>query len=65
MLEPGKSVEREIAGGETHSYPIMLDSGQYVSATIEQIGIDVSVKIIGPSHRRLLKVNDLETDWTC
>ena len=58
VLEPGKSIEREIAGGETHSYPIMLDSGQYVSATIDQIGIDVSVKIIGPGHQQLAEVDD-------
>src|SRR5688572_17103071 len=40
-LELGKPVERELSGGQEHSYRIALTDGQYVSLVIEQRGIDV------------------------
>src|SRR5262245_37576641 len=40
-LELGKSIERELAGGQTHSYLIALAAGQYLHVVVEQRGIDV------------------------
>src|SRR5688500_12221421 len=42
-LQKGKPVERELKGGETHSYRVALAAGQYVHAVVEQKGIDVVV----------------------
>jgi len=42
-LEPGKTIERQLAGGESHFYQIHLDTGQFLHADVEQKGIDVVV----------------------
>src|SRR5688572_26740862 len=44
-LELGKPVERELSGGQEHSYQLALTDGQYASVVIEQRGIDVSVQL--------------------
>ena len=48
LLEAGKPVEREMSGGQTHSYRISLDQGQYVRVAVEQRGVDVVVSIFAP-----------------
>ncbi len=44
-LESGKPLEREIAGGQKHSYQIDLSVGQYFMATVEQRGVDVLARL--------------------
>src|SRR5262249_29229078 len=44
-LEPGKPIERELAGGQTHSYQFTLASGQYIHLIVDQRGIDVLVTV--------------------
>jgi CHAT domain-containing protein/tetratricopeptide (TPR) repeat protein len=56
-LEPGKSVERELAGGKAHSYQLILASGQYIHLVVDQQGIDVAVTVFGPDGKRLNEVN--------
>jgi len=46
-LEPGKSIQRELKGGHSHSYQITCASGQYAQTVVEQKGIDVVVKLFG------------------
>jgi CHAT domain-containing protein/Tfp pilus assembly protein PilF len=48
LLEQGIPIERELVGGQSHSYQITLTEGQYVDLGIEQRGIDVTVKLFGP-----------------
>ena len=45
LLEQGKPIERELAGGQQHSYQIALAEGQYASVVVEQRGIDVAVEL--------------------
>jgi hypothetical protein len=40
-LEAGNSIERELAGGQKHSYRITLAGGQFAGIIIEHRGIDV------------------------
>src|SRR5688500_1146982 len=40
-LELGKPVERQLAGGEVHSYRIDLLPNQYAEVVVEQRGIDL------------------------
>ena len=47
------SVQRELKGGETHSYRISLNAGQYLYAVVEQQGIDVETAVFGPDGKQL------------
>ena len=57
-LEPGKSIERLLAGGETHSYRITLAAGQFSHAVVNQLGIDVVVAFYGLDGRKLVEIDD-------
>jgi CHAT domain-containing protein/Tfp pilus assembly protein PilF len=50
-LNPGIPIERELVGGQSHSYLVTLTEGQYVNLVIEQRGIDVTVKLFGPDGK--------------
>jgi CHAT domain-containing protein/tetratricopeptide (TPR) repeat protein len=56
-LEAGKAVEREIAGGETHSYQIKLTSRQFVHATLNQVGIDLKLSFAEPDGKQVVEVD--------
>ena len=56
QIEPGKTIERELAGGESHTYRITLEAGQFLHAEIEQRGIDVIVTLAGPGGEKLAVV---------
>jgi CHAT domain-containing protein/Flp pilus assembly protein TadD len=56
-LESGKTVEREIAVGESHTYQVKLTAGQFVRLTLQQKGIDVAVQLITPDSKTLVEVN--------
>jgi CHAT domain-containing protein len=57
QLEPGKPIERELAGGQSHSYQIALDAGQYIKLAIGQRGIDVAVQLLGPDGKQIARVD--------
>jgi len=44
-LEEGKPIERELSGGESHSYQLNVTTGQYARVVVEQKGIDVVVSV--------------------
>jgi CHAT domain-containing protein/tetratricopeptide (TPR) repeat protein len=52
-LEPGKPVERELSGGQSHSYQIMMISGQYLHVVVDQRGIDVVVVLFAPDGKKI------------
>jgi CHAT domain-containing protein/tetratricopeptide (TPR) repeat protein len=56
-LEPGKPVERELSGGQSHSYKITMLSGQYMRIVVEQRGIDVAVALFTPDGKKISEVN--------
>jgi CHAT domain-containing protein/Tfp pilus assembly protein PilF len=57
LLESGKPIERELAGGQSHSYQITLTEGQYLNVVVEQRGIDVVVTLRGPDSKKLIEVD--------
>ncbi len=61
-LDPGKPIERELAGGQSHSYKITLAAGQYLDAVVEQRGIDVVVTLFGPDGKQLIEVDSPNGD---
>jgi CHAT domain-containing protein/Flp pilus assembly protein TadD len=53
QLEPGRPIERELAGGQYHSYRMALIAGQYVKLVVDKRGIDVTVKLFGPDGKQI------------
>src|SRR5215468_3123388 len=56
-LEPGKPVERELSGGQSHSYKITMISGQYLQVVVDQRGIDVAVALFAPDGKKISEVD--------
>ncbi|MGH9971215.1 MAG: tetratricopeptide repeat protein [Pyrinomonadaceae bacterium] len=56
-LTAGRQFERELSGGETHSYKIEIKSGEFLHAVVDQRGIDVVVALIGPDGKKLVEVD--------
>jgi CHAT domain-containing protein/Flp pilus assembly protein TadD len=56
-LEPGKPIERELSGGQSHSYKITTVSGQYLHIVVEQRGIDVAVALLTPDGKKIVEVD--------
>jgi CHAT domain-containing protein/Tfp pilus assembly protein PilF len=54
-LEASRTVKRELAGGQQHTYQIKLSAGQFLKAVVEQEGIDLLVEVSGPDGNRLLE----------
>jgi len=52
-LEPGKPLERELHGGEKHTYEIHAEAGQFLHAEVEQLGIDVTLTLFAPDRKPL------------
>src|SRR5881392_677042 len=53
VLEPEKPVERELAGGQSHTYRITLTADQYLFVVDDQRGIDVVVTLFGPDGKKI------------
>ena len=56
-LKLGEPIERELKGGEGHSYRVMLTAGHYLKVVVEQKGIDVVVTLFGPNQNKLIEVD--------
>lgn len=56
-LELNRPVERELSGGQSHSYRLDLSAGQYLHVVVEQRGIDVAVTLFGPDGKQLAEVD--------
>ena len=57
QLEAAKPVEREIVGGERHSYRVMMETGQFLRLIVEQKGVDVTIALSKPSGEKIVDVN--------
>jgi hypothetical protein len=54
-LEPGKPHRRKLAGGQRHTYRIRLAADQFLKAVIEQDGIDVAARLLGPDGKQITR----------
>src|ERR1700740_1363745 len=50
-LVVGKSIERDLQGGQIHVYSVTMTAGQFLSVVVDQLGIDLLVKVYGPDGR--------------
>src|SRR5690349_17596065 len=55
--------ERELKGGETHSYRLALTSGQFLYALVEQKEIDVSVIVFAPDGQQIAEADSQNDRW--
>jgi CHAT domain-containing protein/Tfp pilus assembly protein PilF len=56
-LVPGKSIERELSGGQSHFYSVAVEANQYLHVIVDQRGIDVLVALAGPDGKEILAVD--------
>jgi len=56
-LEIGRPVERELKGGETHTYSVSLLAGQFLYVVADQNRCDVILTLVGPGGDKLVEVN--------
>jgi CHAT domain-containing protein/Tfp pilus assembly protein PilF len=56
-LESGKPIEREVAGGHSHTYKIQLTAGQFVRFRLEQRAIDAALTLSAPDGKPLVAMN--------
>lgn len=56
-LEAGNPIERELAGGEAHSYRVTLAAGQYLHVVVDQRGIDVVVALFSPDGEQVSEID--------
>jgi hypothetical protein len=59
QLEPGKPIQRELAGGQSHSYTVRLEAGQFLHVVVTQLGVDVMVRLFGPDGQKLAEVDSV------
>ncbi|MGH9752726.1 MAG: tetratricopeptide repeat protein, partial [Blastocatellia bacterium] len=56
-LSTGAPIERELPGGRTHTYRIVLSAGQFALVQVEQHNADVSLAANGPDGKEFASVN--------
>ena len=57
-LEQGKPIERELSGGESHSYQVNVAAGQYAYVIVDQEGIDVVASLFAPDGTLITAVDN-------
>ena len=57
-LQLGQPVERELKGGEIHSFRVTAQPGQFLHVVVEQRGIDVKLTLFSPDGQKLLEVDN-------
>lgn len=56
-LVPGKPIEREISGGESHTYPIKLSAGQMMRVVAVQKGINIVIALAEGNGKEIWEAN--------
>lgn len=61
-LRPGGAVEAELDRQETHVYRLPLEAGQFLRVRVEQVGVDVELRLRSPQGELLLAADRLIYD---
>ncbi|MFN0280180.1 MAG: CHAT domain-containing protein [Pyrinomonadaceae bacterium] len=56
-LALGQPIERELKGGEVHSYSLTMQAGQFLNVVVEQKGIDVAVILFDSNNKNLSEID--------
>ncbi len=62
-IEPGANIERELKGGEAHTFRSNLITGQFMHVVVNQKGIDVTVTLFGPDGKPMAYVDNPNGKW--
>jgi CHAT domain-containing protein/predicted negative regulator of RcsB-dependent stress response len=57
QLDPGKAIERQLAGGQSHEYQLSLQAGQYARVRADQITINLSIVCFGPDGKERFAID--------
>lgn len=57
-LSPGRPIERELKGSDRHSFPVDLQSAQFVRVVVSARGTDVVVTLSGPNGQKLTEATN-------
>ncbi len=53
VLQSGQTVERQLRDGETHSFQVRLQAGEFLRVSAMQIGIDLRLRLLDQSNQTL------------
>ncbi|HKI00948.1 MAG TPA: tetratricopeptide repeat protein, partial [Thermoanaerobaculia bacterium] len=56
-LAAGSHPAESLSPGSTRSYALSLQTGQYLQLVVEQLGVDVAVRLLDPAGHLLLRVD--------
>ncbi len=56
-LESRQTIESKLAGGESHTYQITLQTGQFLHVVVEQKALSVALVLAAPDSKQVLEVN--------
>lgn len=62
-IEPGREVEQAIEAGTTHRYAVDLEAGDLLEFVVEQLGVDLALRLSGPDGKTILEVDSPTDDW--
>lgn len=56
QLEPGTPIERKLAGGEIHSYQVILSAGEFLQVILEEEEIETEMMLFGPDSKQIIEI---------
>ncbi|MBL8191651.1 MAG: CHAT domain-containing protein [Acidobacteria bacterium] len=59
MLLPGQTIERQLRGGEVHSFQVRLQAGDFLRVSAMQMGIDIQLCLFDPANQKLSETDGL------
>ncbi len=59
-LLPGTTLEQNLTGAEAHTYTVTLDQDDFLHLVVEQQGVDVTLRLLGPDGSLSLEQNTLD-----
>lgn len=57
LLSANQTIERELAGGQSHTYRITLKSNEFLQIKAEQKGVDVVVRLFDSNQKQLAEMD--------
>lgn len=59
LPEDGQTLEQEIRSGETHTYRVALEAGQFLRVLVREDGVDLALKLRDPQGRLVTMADSL------